>query len=407
MTFTGIRCKILSLALVFFLVPVLIGITIPSTDQGVLFGSKAEAATAQALSSLKIGDRVVDPSWEWEFRLLPNYVRSTDDIDGPIIWIVVAKDHYGANSGVTLLSEGVIGQWVFDNSTNRGSNHGSHHWGNSGNPNAVKGLRPWLNSKDIHTGEGFFQAMGTDFRRSVLNNVIPNRVRGGGAYTTRDRVFIPSNTELGFPLPGDSSYGTYFHAIGTVWPYFRGAGDAKRQAILPGYTDGYPYRFYWTRSPYRTNAHSAGMVSDRGSWTGRYSREDGYIRPAVSLKGDVPVSLVKNANGVYEIDWDGQVPQGPPGSPMLRAPNNRAVVLGSRIIFRWWPVENATRYQIQIRRVSNNSIFRNATVRGGDSFRRPLPNFPNDGTRFRWRMRAYNEAGWGPWSSYRVFTNGR
>ncbi len=48
------------------------------------------------LGDLQVGDRVVDPSWEWEFRSGDDYTLDSGagDPTKPVTWIVVAKDHY-------------------------------------------------------------------------------------------------------------------------------------------------------------------------------------------------------------------------------------------------------------------------------------------------------------------------
>jgi len=121
------------------------------------------------LSDLKIGDRVSDPSWAWEYRFGFNYTDEAytlyyPQVVKPVIWIVVAFEHYGPDSGVTLLSEELIAKFPFDYSCKikeertqstesilhfRESNIGSNHWGLSGihSNNIDYGLRPWLNSK--------------------------------------------------------------------------------------------------------------------------------------------------------------------------------------------------------------------------------------------------------------------
>ena len=90
-----------------------------------LFVMPATSAYAiKTLGELNIGDKVVDNSWEWEHRTGPDrwdgVPYSGTGVTMPVTWIVVAKDHYGPNSGVTLLSEELIGKFMFDNS---GSNH--------------------------------------------------------------------------------------------------------------------------------------------------------------------------------------------------------------------------------------------------------------------------------------------
>jgi hypothetical protein len=149
------------------------------------------------ISDLPIGARVVDPGWEWEYRLGVNY--SDIDRDGdptppgevrPVTWLVVAKDHYrGQDPHVTLLTEELIGRFLFDSSTDRGSKYGSNRWGDSGTTNAIHGLRPWLNSTGIHSGEGFYRAFSESFKSAVLTTTLPNKEwQNGIAYSTQDKV---------------------------------------------------------------------------------------------------------------------------------------------------------------------------------------------------------------------------
>ncbi len=75
------------------------------------------------------------------------------------------------------------------------------------------GLRPWLNSTGIHAGEGFYRAFSENFRSAVLNSDLPNREwQNGSDYSTQDKVFIPSTTEL-----GDTKHEETY-PIGSVYP---------------------------------------------------------------------------------------------------------------------------------------------------------------------------------------------
>jgi HEAT repeat protein len=129
------------------------------------------------IGDLPIGARVVDPSWEWEFRAGDNYTGNGEV--KPVSWVIVAKNHYGyMERHITLLSEELIGKHVFDNSTDRdheNSKYGYNHWGESGTANATRGLRPWLNSTDIHAGEGFYRAFSDNFKEAVLETTLPNK----------------------------------------------------------------------------------------------------------------------------------------------------------------------------------------------------------------------------------------
>jgi len=239
------------------------------------------------IGDLPIGARVVDPTWEWEFRTGNDYAREAGDETRPVTWIVVAKDHYdGLEPHVTLLSEELIGKHLFDNSTNRGHIRGSNYWGDSGTANATQGLRPWLNSTGIHAGEGFHRAFSENFEGVVLATTLPNKEwENGNSYSTQDYVFIPSITEL-----GDSDH-NYTYQIGTAYAYFDGAGDAKRVARLDGET-----RWYWTRSPVSRCGSIVRYVSGAGEFYYDSGAYDGItaVRPALNLKSGILVSEINH-----------------------------------------------------------------------------------------------------------------
>ncbi len=249
------------------------------------------------ISDLPIGARVVDPSWEWEYRLGVDYSDRNWEGDPmppgevkPVTWIIVAKDHYdGLEPHVTLLSEELIGKHAFDNSTNRGhkyAEYGYNHWGESGTFNATRGLRPWLNSSGIHTGEGFHQAFSASFKGAVLTTTVPNKEwKNGSAYSTQDRVFLPSTTELGDTAHSDT------YQIGTAYPHFQGAGNAKRVARIGGET-----WWYWTRSPASHTASFVRLVSYVGVTYGNFAFHGHHlgVRPALNLKSEILVSEIRN-----------------------------------------------------------------------------------------------------------------
>jgi hypothetical protein len=236
------------------------------------------------LGDLPVGARVVDPGWEWEFRTGRGHAREEGDQAKPVTWIVVAKDHYeGLDPHVTLLSEELIGRHVFDNSTHV-TDYGYNHWGESGtHASADRGLRPWLNSTGIHTGEGFYRAFSESFTSAVLTTTVPNKEwQNGSAYSTQDKVFIPSTTELG-DVEHDWTY-----QIGTAYPYFQGADDAKRIARLAGETWS-----YWSRSPDSFYGIRVRNVSSTGAFGGIYAYYGtGGVRPALNLKSEILVSEI-------------------------------------------------------------------------------------------------------------------
>ncbi len=358
----------------------------------------AEASNTQPLRNLIIGDRVIDNSWTWEYRQGENYSGWGET--KPVTWIVVAKDHYGPDSGVTLLSEELIGLYAFDDSTSRGSLFGSNHWGTSGANDAVHGLRPWLNSTGRYLYSGFYYYFSETFKSYVLITDLPNIAWSDGtSYITRDRVFIPSSTELG----DIHHFGT--RPIGTVYNYFFDRSDLTRIASL-GAGGG---RVYWTRSPsweeglppcnctrFIHGVHNNGNLAVILTNTAHAG-----VRAAVNLDSQTPVSTGAYSNGAYTIG-----PSTPPPVPQrvdLAGPPHTAYVPGSRVSFIWYSAGGATKYQLQVRKVSNNMVFKQRLL--GSETTVTVSGFPNDGTQFKWRVRAGNTSGWGPWSAYRTLVN--
>ncbi len=282
---------------VFFMVMVVVMLAVLITAAtGGMEALRVEVSGTHTLGSLDIGDKVVDPSWEWEHRTGDDYSGTGET--KPVTWIVVAKDHYGSESSVILLAEELIGLHAFDNSTDRDhffAEYGYNHWGESGTGDADRGLRPWLNSSGIHSGEGFYNAFSAAFQTAIVQVTIPNRRTGAGeAYSTLDQVFIPSTTELG----DTTQYGTY--EIGSVYTFYSDASNADRIAQLGGAN-----RLYWTRSPGQDHGELVRGVTFAGVFTCLYANKDGHgIRPALNLKPETLVSETQNADGAYEIIYD-------------------------------------------------------------------------------------------------------
>ena len=127
------------------------------------------------------------------------------------------------------------------------------------------------------------------FKQVVLNTTLPNKEwENGTAYSTRDKVFIPSTTEL-----GEIDHEWTFE-IGINYSYFRHANDSKRIALLGGMKP-----WYWTRSPNPSWLGSAlrGIHHDGGNFYSRDCAEHTDVnvigvRPALNLKSDIMVSEI-------------------------------------------------------------------------------------------------------------------
>ncbi len=236
-------------------------------------------SAGMTLSELEIGDRIVDPSWSWEYRT--GYGISGSGEERYVIWILVAKDHYpGMEPHITLLAEELIGYYPFDNSTTREGSMGSNHWGDSGAADATHGLRTWLNGTGINEGEGFYRAFSDDFRNAVLSTRLPTREwKEGEIYFTEDKVFIPSTTELGDRLH------TWTYEIGTAFDFFEGAEFRKVFAKLDG-----DINWYWTRSPNRFDSYNVRRVSSRDFKISNANTGKIAVRPAINLRPDLGIT---------------------------------------------------------------------------------------------------------------------
>lgn len=94
-----------------------------------------------------------------------------------------------------------------------------------------------------------------------------------------------------------------------------------------------------------------------------------------------------------------------PAAPALIAPADNAVAFGTTLIFDWKLSGGATKYELEVRRADNNTVYRTIPLNGNVGSHM-LTGLPNDGTQFRWAVRAGNNNGWGSYSEYRTFTNG-
>ena len=259
--------------------------------------SRAEASGTQTLGELNFGDRVVDKSWQWEYRTGDDYTISEGDKKKPVVWIVVASEHYGEGSGITLLAEELIAvpSVSYVNDDNR-------YW-------QYSGLRFWLNSVDIYNQEGFYRAFSSKFRNSLVTVDIPNIETKSPhkTYSTQDNVFVPSATEL-----GDKKH-NYSPAIGQGYAYFLEKEKSVRVAFLDNQLS-----WYWTRSPLTVEPDSVFYlnivcVDNEGNFSYKHDESQSSPevswpptlanRPAVNMKPETLVTAQPNSDGIYEILW--------------------------------------------------------------------------------------------------------
>ena len=93
-------------------------------------------------------------------------------------------------------------------------------------------------------------------------------------------------------------------------------------------------------------------------------------------------------------------------APTLSSPADGATVPGTSVTFTWTALAGAYRYQLEV----NSSSFwekRTRKYRGNaDDVTKTVTRFSNDGTRYYWRVRARNAAGWSDWAQSRTLING-
>jgi hypothetical protein len=246
--------------------------------------------SSRTLGDLNIGDKVVDLSWNWEFRTGENYTGT--GISKPVVWLVAAKDHYGENTGVTLLAEELIGRFAFDNSTNV-SIRGANHWGNSGkNQTARLGLRPWLNSSGKHSSEGFYRAFSDIFKSALLTTEVPNNDGSKELfYKTNDIVYIPSAAELGESESAETSI------AGKPYPFFAGKPQEARTAVLKDKKNS-----YWSRSLFIKSSTYVRCVGNNGEFINNSAyNSDFAVRPVVNIVSETLVSEKPDTKGRYRI----------------------------------------------------------------------------------------------------------
>lgn len=265
-------------------------------------GEIVQQYSKKCVSELSIGDLVIDNSWQWEHKTGVGYTGV--GAIKPITWTVVAKNHYGASSGVTLLSNDLIGQFIFDNRT-------EVHWGGVNLWGFSNHIRPWLNGSGIYTGNGFYDAFSDEFRSSILITDIPNEGYNAGKYTTQDKVFIPSTIELGDSVVSYEYYDEIMKetrtryvtfTIGTVYPFFDGATNSDRIAKL-----GASNFSYWTRSPeswLEDIVHCFLIDGSQGIYMrsdNKQAKDNNGVRPALNINPNMLVSGIPNESGIYEI----------------------------------------------------------------------------------------------------------
>ena len=93
-------------------------------------------------------------------------------------------------------------------------------------------------------------------------------------------------------------------------------------------------------------------------------------------------------------------------APALNAPREAAVVDGASVTFRWEPVQDALRYQLQIARDAAFQELVLERVVEGEASTVVEGEFETDGELFYWRVLAGNDEGWSSGDHVESFVSG-
>jgi len=277
---------------------------------------------AQLLSNLPVGAKVKFGRYQVE-----------SEPHQPIVWLIAAKNHIGypANS-ITLITEKIIDLRGFDakepsNSDSNRQKHGNNRYRDSN-------IRQWLNKAGLNwyvkthtadeppTDDGMSQPTGYDNKEGFLSSFTEDELNiildttltvarntvtdGGGSETVVDKIFLASNTEVGF----ENENGI---AEGSLLPLF--SDNASRIAYVTqqcfnntksgnkpsSISNGW---YWWLRTPDASSSRTVRYVSSHGArgYEFAYFSSEG-IRPLCNLKSDILVSDTTDADGCYTISW--------------------------------------------------------------------------------------------------------
>ena len=273
----------------------------------------------QSLSTLPVGSLVKDPNSKF--------------LGKPIIWKMADKNHAGyPNNSVTLITDKIVAMRAFDAKEPNNSNSDRKSYGN--NRYLTSNIRQWLNS-DASAGNwylgqtlvdqppsstndvscnayfndtGFLNGFSNNFKNAILNTtltVAKNTVTdGGGSETVVDKIFLASNTEVGWTNENNI-------VEGALLPIF--SNDANRtayctqQAIEDSDYSSDPANdvtawYWWLRTPNSGNPQMARLVNGSGGVGHYYAYGGQYgVRPLCNIPSSILVSTTKDSDGCYTL----------------------------------------------------------------------------------------------------------
>jgi hypothetical protein len=236
--------------------------------------------------------------------------------------------------------------------------------------------------------------------------IVVIKLSGTGAYQWH--TFHGSTYwDEGKDIAVDSSGGVY--VTGESWKTWDGPGGL---APLNPHTGNYSYNMlilklnsagiyqfhtFYGSSEGESNGNGIAVDTGGGVYLTGYS--------AAAWKGPGGVAPVHNyANGYDIVIVKAHTGISSPPQVTLKSPEKNSGVSHTAITFKWNATDLATKYQIQIR-LADNRIFKDHSL--GNVLQFTEGGFPNDGTAYKWRVRAGNAEGWGPWSTYWSIANGK
>lgn len=123
--------------------------------------------------------------------------------------------------------------------------------------------------------------------------------------------------------------------------------------------------------------------------------------PAAPAETETPAPSLHQAAGQgAQLATPLMVPQ----APVLKAPGDGATLTGRSVSFQWEAVEGAEGYELEIIDNKTGAYFFKGAL--GNVTTLTQRGFEDDGSSYRWRVRARGKGGWGAWSAYRNFVSG-
>lgn len=262
----------------------------------------------------------------------------------PIIWQVADKNHAGyPTNSVTAITQRIITLKCFDamepgNSNSDRRSYGNNRYSQSNvdrwlNSSAGAGAwwaathsadapptnaNVWSNYNEYDAQAGFLYTFSANMRNALLSTslvVARNTVTdGGGSETISRKIFLASTTEVNLANENGIAEGSKLAIF---------SDNASRQAYPTAeavanseYTNSSlsasQFWYWWLRTPYAANAHSARNVySDGGLYNGNAYVGYGGVRPLCNLSSEILVSDNPDSDGAYTIIWN-RPPTTPP-----------------------------------------------------------------------------------------------